>query len=142
MTTTAISLTSPNIMICDVELVAGLWSHLPSSQSIRLEFINSHFDNSSNTISLYSVRISMGHKPLRSWMLTLDLSVTFNQLIAQDNRVTTEVYGIFNQASSARFWNTAPGSHPETNDYHFTIRVTSTKIMPAEITSAYFCGEY
>ena len=69
-------------------------------------------------------------------------SVIFSDLIAQDNRVTTEVDGIFNQATSARFWNTDPGTYPETNEYHFTIRVTSEKMIPAEITSAYFCGEY
>ena len=73
-TTTAKSITSPDIAACDVELVAGLWSNFPESQSVKLEFLNSWLDYSSKTTSLYSVRIYMGHKVLRKWMLTLDLS--------------------------------------------------------------------
>ena len=33
-------------------------------------------------------------------------------------------------------------SHPEVTEYVFSVRMISRKILPAQITSAVFCGKY
>ena len=84
----------------------------------------------------------MGPKRLRTWSLTIDLDLLFSDLVALDDRVTTKVDGFLNQASSAIFWPTKENTYPETNEYHFAVRLKTDKIMSAKLTSAIFCGSY
>ena len=81
MPVTIAPITEPIISICDVEAVGGLWSPgFLGDEDITMVFSSSYLDNDGYTVSHYDIKINIGEKTLRTWILTLDLSIVFNDV--------------------------------------------------------------